>query len=101
MKKVRRITEAEVIAEFLKAEFYHPEFDHDRDKYENFVFEPDLMDETENAIRRALLFRRRATMWREVPDDTQWCEIELDPEYLERVNVIPLAQLRRISVGTC
>ena len=99
MKKVRRTTEAEVIAEFLKAEFYHPEFDHDRDKYENFVFEPDLMDETENAIRRALLFRRRATMWREVPEDTQWWEIELDPEDLERVNVFPRAQWRRISEG--
>src|SRR5437588_3071742 len=99
MRKIRRITEAEVISEFLKAEFYHREFDADRYKYENFVFEPDLMDETENAIRRALLFRRRATMWREVPEDTQWWEIELDPEDLERDKEFHRAQARRISEG--
>jgi len=30
----RRITEAEVIAEFLKNEFYQKEYDRDRDQYE-------------------------------------------------------------------
>ena len=99
MRKIRRITEAEVISEFLKAEFYHREFDADRYKYENFVFDPDLMDDTENAIRRALLYRRRATMWREIPEDTQWWEIEVDPEDLARVNVFPRAQWRRLSAG--
>ena len=62
MKKLRRITDAEVIAEFLKAEFYHSEYENDRHKFEAFVYNPDLTDETENAIRRALLFRRRGTM---------------------------------------
>ena len=99
MKKGRRITEAEVISEFLKAEFYHREFDADRYKYENFVFDPNLMDENENAIRRALLFRRRATMWREIPADTQWWEIELDDDDLQRVNVFPRAHWRRLSAG--
>ena len=99
MRKIRRITEAEVISEFLKAEFYHREFDADRFKYENYVFDPDLTDENENAIRRALLYRRRATMWREIPTDTQWWEIELDEDDLERVNVFPRAQWRRLSAG--
>ena len=99
MKRLRRITEAEVIAEFLKAEFYHPEYDADRQKFESFVYEPDLTDENHNAIRRALLFRRRATMWRELPPDVQWWEVELDPVDIERVNVFPRAQWRRISDG--
>jgi hypothetical protein len=99
MRKLRRITEAEVVAEFLKAEFYHREFDADRQKFENLVFEPDLTNDHENAVRRALLFRRRATMWRELPQDTQWWEIKLDTQDLERVNVFPRAQWRRISEG--
>jgi len=63
MKKLSRITEAEVIAEFLKAEFYRSEFARDRHKFEPLVYCPNLADRTENAIRRALLFRRRASMW--------------------------------------
>ena len=99
MKKLRRVTDAEVMAEFLKAEFYHSEYENDRKKFEALVYNPDLTDETENAIRRALLYRRRGTMWRELPDDTQWWEIELDFDDLEMVNVFPRAQWRRISGG--
>src|SRR5215467_7270797 len=44
MKKVLRITEAEVIAEFLKAEFYRPEFDRDRQKCWDVVQHPNLDD---------------------------------------------------------
>jgi hypothetical protein len=99
MKKTLRTTEAEVVAEFLKAEFFHPEFDADREIFETIVHQPDFNDEAENAIRRALLFRRRATMWRELPDDTQWWEIEIEPEDFKRINVFPRAQWRRISEG--
>jgi hypothetical protein len=99
MRKLLRITEAEVLAEFLKAEFYHQEYDGDRQKFEAIVYSPNLADENENAIRRALLFRRRGPMLRELPDDTQWWEIELEPEELQRINVFPRAQWRRISDG--
>lgn len=99
MKKLCRVTEAEVISEFLKGEFYHAEFDRDRMFFEALVFDPRLGDAAENNLRRALLFRRRATMWRELPADTQWWEIELEPEDLERVNVFPRAQWRSIAHG--
>jgi len=99
MKKLSRVTESEVIAEFLKGEFYHAEYDSDRAFFESLVFDPHLGDPAENALRRALLFRRRATMWRELPPDTQWWEIELEPEDLERVNVFPRAQWRSIAQG--
>src|SRR5215471_192415 len=99
MKKILRTTEAEVMAEFLKAEFFHPEFDADRENFQAIVHQPDLSNEAENAIRRALLFRRRATMWRELPEDTQWWEIEIEPEDIRRINVFPRAQWRRISEG--
>ena len=65
MKKLRRITEAEVIAEFLKNEFYEKDFNHDRERFRGVVTQADVTNEGENAIRRALLFRRRGHMMRE------------------------------------
>ena len=99
MNILRRITDAEVIAEFLKAEFYHPEYERDRSLFQSFVYNPDLTEENENAIRKALLFRRRGPMWRELPADVQWWEVDLAAEDLARVNVFPRAQWRRISDG--
>jgi hypothetical protein len=99
MRRLSRVTEAEVIAEFLKGEFYHPEYDRDRVFFEDLVVDPHLGSPAENALRRALLFRRRATMWRELPPDTQWWEIELEPQDLERIRVFPRAQWRSIAGG--
>jgi hypothetical protein len=99
MRKIARVTEAEVIAEFLKGEFYHPEYDRDRSFFDALVNDPRLTDPAENALRRALLFRRRATMWRELPVDTQWWEVELEPDDVERVSVFPRAQWRDIARG--
>jgi hypothetical protein len=100
MKRVRRVIEAEVIAEFLKNEFYQCEYDRDREEFEEFVVNPDLADEGANAVRRALLFRRRGHMWRELPSDTQWWEVEIESEDLDRIRVFPRAQWRRISGGS-
>jgi len=99
MKKLARVTESEVIADFLRGEFYHREYDPDRHQFEALVLDPRLTDETENAVRRALLFRRRATMWRELPPDTQWWEVELEPQDVERINIFPRAQWRSLARG--
>jgi hypothetical protein len=100
MKRIRQVQEAEVIAEFLKNEFYHQEFRHDRNQFEHVVLSPDLSDERENAIRRALLFRRRGHMWRELPPDTVWCEVELEPADLGNIRVFPRAHWRKIAGET-
>jgi hypothetical protein len=97
MRKLRRITEAEVIAEFLKNEFYQEEFHVDRNDYEHLVLDADITNEAQNALRRALLFRRRGHMWREVPSETQWWEVQLEPGDLDYVRVFPRAQWRRIA----
>jgi hypothetical protein len=99
VKKLYRVSEEEVISEFLKAEFYQVEYDHDRTLFETVVYDPNLADPSENALRRALLFRRRATMWRELPPDTQWWEIEFRPEESKHVNVFPRAQWRTVARG--
>ena len=100
MKRLRRVTEAEVIAEFLKSEYYEAEFHADRDKFQRLVLAPDTTNDTENALRRALLFRRRGHMWRELPADTQWWQIEFDGGDLAKVRVFPRAQWRRVSNGS-
>lgn len=97
MKKLRRVTEAEVIAEFLKNEFYGEEFHQDREQFEHLVLGAQISDEASNALRRALLFRRRGHMWRELPSDTQWWQVQIEASDLERVRVFPRAQWRRVA----
>lgn len=99
MKKLRNISEPEVVAEFLKAEYYRSEFDRDRQQFETLVYAPDLTSVHENAVRQALLFRRRGAMWRELPSDIQWWDIHPDEDDMERINVFPRAQWRTISDG--
>lgn len=100
MKRLRRVTEAEVIAEFLKNEFYQEEFHQDREQFEDLVLAAQITDEAGNALRRALLFRRRGHMWRELPADTQWWEVQIEPQDLDRVRVFPRAQWRRVANGS-
>lgn len=100
MRKLFAVTEAEAIAEFLKNEFHEPEYNPDRDIFEPYVLRPDLGHPHENAVRRALLFRRRGHMWRELPKDTQWWRVKIEPSDLRNVHVFPRAQWRKISNGS-
>ncbi|HLK32729.1 MAG TPA: oligosaccharide flippase family protein [Terriglobales bacterium] len=99
MRKLRLLTEDEVIAEFLRNEFHHHEFDEDRARVQPLVDQPDLSSAAENALRRALLFRRRGGLWRELPRDTQWWEAQLQPADIERLRFFPRAQWRKLSRG--
>ncbi len=100
MKRLRRVYEPEVISEFLKNEFYQEEFHADRSQFEHLVMDADTSNERENELRRALLFRRRGHMWRELPADTQWCEVSLEAGDLDLIRVFPRAQWRRVSNGS-
>lgn len=97
--RLRRVEEEEVIAEFLKAEFYQPEFDLYRERYSAVVYHPDLSNDRENAARRALLFRRRGRLWRELPKDTEWWEVELQDSDLTRIRAFPRKQWRSFASG--
>jgi len=96
----RRVTEAEVIAEFLKNEFYQKQYDKDRKEFEPIVLNPDLTDDAQNVVRRALLYRRRGHMLREIPTDTIWHEATIDADDLKRIRVFPRAHWRKISDGS-
>ncbi|MGA7301748.1 MAG: hypothetical protein WBX10_15655, partial [Candidatus Sulfotelmatobacter sp.] len=96
----RLLTEEEVMSEFLRSEFHHPEFDDYRHEFEGLVKQPDLNSSRENALRQALLFLRRGPMWRELPADTKWYEVELTLDDLDRIRFFPRAQWRRAAEGS-
>ncbi len=97
---LRSLSEHEVIAEFLRSEFHHPEFEEYRPEFEHLVSAPDLESHRENALRRALLFLRRGAMWRELPEDTEWFMVELRQQDLDRIRFFPRAQWRRVAEGS-
>jgi O-antigen/teichoic acid export membrane protein len=96
----RRLTEEEVMAEFLRSEFHHPEFDEYRNQFDHLVRDPHLESSRENAVRQALLFLRRGPMWRELPADTSWFEVKLTLDDLNRIRFFPRAQWRRVAQGS-
>jgi hypothetical protein len=100
IRVLRSLSEDEVIADFLRSEFHHPEFDEYRQSFEYLVGRPDLDSTRENALRRALLFLRRGAMWRELPADTKWFQVELTYEDLGRIRFFPRAQWRRVAQGS-
>lgn len=95
LQKVRRIDENEVIAEFLRGEFYQDEFEPYRERFDQLVKQPDFSNEQENSLRRALLYRRRGRLWRELPPDTEWWEVEVSPVDVCRMRVFPRNQWLR------
>jgi hypothetical protein len=95
LTKLRRLTEDEVIAEFLRSEFHHPEFRAYRQRFLDVVLHPDLNNPQDNELRRALLYRRRARLWRELPSDTEWWEVQLQSSDLRRIRIFPRNQWRK------
>lgn len=99
LRVLRTLDEHEVIASFLRSEFHHPEF-RDYQEFRHVVLTPDLSNERENALRRALLFLRRGAMWRELPENTRWFQVSITAEDLGRIRFFPRAQWRRVSQGS-
>jgi hypothetical protein len=96
---VRRVSEDQVIAEFLKSDFENPAFDEYQESLRELVMKPHLDDASENAKRRALLFIRHLPLWRELPKGTEWYEVEIRPEDLAQIRVFPRALWRKLARG--
>lgn len=99
IRAIRRVSEDEVIAEFLRNDFHSPEFEEYQEALGKLVTMPDLNDPGENAKRRALLFLRHGSLWRELPRGTEWFEVQLRIEDLSRIRVFPRAQWRKLARG--
>ncbi len=99
VRLIRRISEDEVIAEFLKCEFHRHEFKEYQQSLSHIVNRPDVFDADENARRRALLFIRHRALWKEIPAGTEWYEVEVGRSDLGQIRVFPRAQWRKLGRG--
>jgi O-antigen/teichoic acid export membrane protein len=100
IRLIQRVTEDEAIAEFLKSEFYRPVFRGYQDALQKIVSNPNLSDASENAKRRALFFIRHFSLWKELPAETEWYEVEVGDADLEKIRVFPRAQWRNFAPRT-
>jgi O-antigen/teichoic acid export membrane protein len=98
-QRLRPVPEEEIIAEFLRGEFYHPDFDPYRSDFKHLVEHAHLDHPQENFIRKMLLFRRRGRLWRELPADTKWWEIQLTSRDLASLQSFPRNEWRRFAGG--
>jgi O-antigen/teichoic acid export membrane protein len=99
IRAVWRVSEDEVIAEFLRSEFNNPAFSSYQESMRGIVAKPNLDDPIENAKRRALLFIRHLALWKELPEGTEWYEVELKETDLARIRVFPRAQWLNLARG--
>lgn len=99
IRLIRRLSEDEVIAEFLKSDFHCPEFQEYRESLQQIVTNPDFENAGENAKRRALLFTKHLSLWTEIPAGTEWYEAELNESNLYDLRVFPRAQWRKLARG--
>jgi O-antigen/teichoic acid export membrane protein len=99
IRAVWRVSEDEVIAEFLRSEFNNPVFSSYQESMRGIVTKPNLEDPVENAKRRALLFIRHLALWKELPEGTEWFEVELKETDLARIRVFPRAQWLNLARG--
>ena len=96
---IRRISEEEAISEFLKSDFENEAYEAYRDSLGVLVSSPDLSNQGDCEKRKALLFLRHRSLWKELPLGTEWYRAKLDDAALEIVKVFPRAQWLGIAMG--
>ncbi len=99
IRLIRRVSEDDVIAEFLKSDFEKESYGKYHKQLQNIVYEPDLESKDEIAKRRALFSTHHLALWKELPVDTEWYEAELVEADLSRIRVFPRAQWRKLAHG--
>jgi O-antigen/teichoic acid export membrane protein len=99
IRLIRHVSEDEVIAEFLRSDFEHDAYGEYREAMRSLVQKPNLDDPAECAKRRALLFVRHLALWKEIPANTEWYEVEIRENGFDRIQVFPRAQWRKIARG--
>lgn len=99
IRLIRQVSEDEVIAEFLRTDFSNSAFEEYQETLHGLVLTPHLDDAGENAKRRALLFIRHFSLWKELPEGTEWFEVEIRTKDLAQIRVFPRAQWRKLARG--
>ncbi len=96
---IRRVSEDEVIAEFLKSDFHSHTYQKYQETLRQIVAQPNLEDPVENSKRRTLLFIKHFALWQEIPAGTKWHEVEVNEADLGDIRVFPRAQWRKLARG--
>ena len=99
IRLIRSISEDEVIAEFLRRDFHTAAFQQYQESMRDIVINPDLASASDNAKRRALLFVRHRSLWKEIPLGTEWYEVEIGDEDTTNIRAFPRAQWRKLACG--
>lgn len=99
IRLIRRASENAAIAEFLKSDFWTPPFREYQSAFHEIVSSPNLANEEENSKRRALLNIRHLHLWKEIPPDTDWYEVEVNAADLGSIRMFPRAQWRKVAGG--
>lgn len=97
VRLLRRVTEDEVIAEFLQSDFGKEDYGSYYAQLHSLIFHPDLQSSEDARKRKALFLLRHGALWKEIPEDTVWHEVELSARHLPQMRVFPRAQWRRIA----
>ena len=87
---IRRLSEDEVISEFLKGDWEHPKFREYQSALRGIISRPNLDDAGQNAKRRALLLTKHLSLWKEIPAGTEWHEVKINENGLDYIRVFPL-----------
>ena len=96
---IRRVSEDEVITEFLKSDFNNPAFQDHQQARREIIINPNFDDINENTKRRSLFFTRHLALWNELPVGTEWYELALTEADLGQIRVFPRAQWRSLARG--
>lgn len=99
IRLIRQISEDEVIAEFLKNDFHESLFKEYQVALGKIVQNPNFDSAEENAKRKALLFIRHLALWKELPIETEWYEVEINQADISHIRVFPRAQWRKLARG--
>lgn len=80
-----RMTNEQVEAEFLRAEWYKSAYDGVRNQFNNVVLTPNFNNSQENAIRKSFLWQLRRPLLDKLPNDIEWYVAGIDTEEFSRM----------------
>lgn len=112
MKILRNSSEAEMIYEFLRTEFFSDRFSEQLKKAmnalsidEQLILSADLRNEDENALRKELLgefrgYGRNEELFENFPSQIEWSVCSFTEEDLEKIQYIDYSYWNELSEGT-
>jgi hypothetical protein len=87
---LQEVSSIDIEFEFLRGEYYHKEFDVDRELLSSYVQGGTASTEVNtNRIRHELLYRRRRNILQALPKDTRWRHVELERADLDVLELLP------------